>query len=421
MLIEYNFENFKSFKGMNTFSMVGVPSFKEHEPDNIISMEKFKLLKSAVIYGNNASGKSNFTDGIAAMKKLVLNSFRDALLEEDNDSDSERSITVDKFLLSTDSEDQPTHFEIKFLCCKAKFRYGFEILNGQISSEWLYSTQKIKEVPLFVREGKKFSINKSSFGEGENLEKKTRSNVLFLSLVAQLNGKKSSSIIDWFKQLNLISGLMDEGYGGYTLFKLRQDVEFRKWVSLILPTLEISNITVDELEGKSDNKKKQIKFQVSTWHNKYDSQNIIVDSVPFDFASQESEGTKRFIFLLGPIYDTLRNGKILLIDEFDSRLHPHLLQKLTEMFHRTNKFNSQLIYTSHHASLLDKDLFRRDQIWFSEKDQFGISSMYSLADFKSTDVRNTSSFSKNYLKGKYGAISYFDIKDELINELYENV
>jgi AAA15 family ATPase/GTPase len=402
--------------------MVGVPSFKEHEPDNIIGLEKFKLLKSAAIYGNNASGKSNFTQGLAIMKGLVLNSFRDALMEDNDGSGSnDASISIDNFLLSTESEKLPARFEITFLCCKSKFRYGFEIDKNHVISEWLYSTPNIKEVPLFVRDGDRFEINKTSFKEGVNLQKRTRHNVLFLSLVAQLNGDKSGSIIDWFKNINFISGLMDQGYSGYTLNKLRKDVGFRKWVSLIIPTLEISNITVDELEGGGDKKEDKIKLQVTTWHNKYDSHQVIVDSIPFDFATQESEGTKRFIFLLGPIYDTLQKGRILFIDEFDSRLHPHLLQKLTELFHRTNINNSQLIYTSHNASLLDKDLFRRDQIWFVEKDQFGISTMYSLADFKTKDVRNTSSFSKNYLKGKYGAISYFDIKDEIINELYENV
>ena len=430
MLLEYNFKNFKSFKDLNTLSMIGVKSFKEHEPNNIIKIDNEKILKSAVVFGNNASGKSNLVKGLKLMKEVVKSSFRDALLEK------ESTLQIEKFLLNTETENLPTLFEVIFIYENIKYRYGFEIGSNVIEKEWLYYTFN-KETPLFIRENNKFSINKTSFKEGINLDEKTRDNVLFLSLVAQFNGQVSNKIIKWFNNVNFISGIHDKGYGLYTTNKLKNDKNFYKWMSLILNHLEISNITIEEvdfnekefkniIDKANDEKLKKFiialnefkeddtkKIQISTWHKKYDSNNLLIDTIPFDFEKQESEGTKKFINLLGPWYDTLINGKTLVVDELDSRLHTQLTKNLVQLFHKHNKNSAQLLFTSHDVNLLDKDIFRRDQIWFVEKDQFGASQLYSLADFKAESVRKTSSFSKNYLNGKYGATSYFKISDSI--------
>ena len=431
MLLEYNFKNYKSFKDFNSLSMIGVKSFKEHEPDNIIRQEKEKILKTAVVYGNNASGKSNLVKGLQSMKKMVKDSFRDALLEKDS------SFQTEKFLLNTETENSASHFEVIFIYEETKYKYGFEVdEKSNILKEWLYYTTT-KETPLFIRENNKYKINKTSFKEGINLEKKTRENVLFLSLVAQFNGNISNKIIEWFNNVNFISGIYDKRYGLYTINKLKNDTNFNKWLSLILNHLEISNITIEEVDlneeeleniaDKTNDEKfinfinslnklkgnKTKKVQISTWHKKYDNNNLLIDTIPFDFEKQESEGTKKFINLLGPWYDTLKNGKVLVVDELDSRLHTQLTKNLIELFHKYNKNSAQLLFTSHDVNLLDKDLLRRDQIWFVEKDQFGASQLYSLADFKTESVRKTSSFSKNYLNGKYGATSYFKISENI--------
>jgi AAA15 family ATPase/GTPase len=409
--------------------MIGVKSFKEHEPDNIISIEKEKILKTAVVYGNNASGKSNLVKGLQSMKEMVKSSFRDALIEKDS------TFQTEKFLLNTETEKAPSLFEVIFIYENTKYKYGFEVGNNTILKEWLYYTST-KETPLFIRERNNYKINKTSFKEGINLDKKTRENVLFLSLVAQFNGTISNKIIEWFNNVNFISGIHDKGYGIYTINKLKNDKNFNKWLSLILNHLEISNITIEEVDFKEeelneiidktdDEKLKNFitalnklgnqtkKIRISTWHKKYNNNNLLVDTIPFDLEKQESEGTKKFINLLGPWYDTLKKGKILIVDELDSRLHTQLTKNLIELFHVHNNNSAQLIFTSHDVNLLDKDIFRRDQIWFIEKDQFGSSQLYSLADFKAERVRKTSSFSKNYLNGKYGATSYFKLKDSI--------
>jgi AAA15 family ATPase/GTPase len=423
MILEFSVENFLSIKNLSTLSMIGAKSFKEHENTNSIQIDtNLKVLKSAVIYGSNASGKSNFLNAIGFMKSVVLNSFKDAISEE-----SSRKIALNKFLLSSETDNKPSYFEVVFSCEDKKFRYGFEISEEIIESEWLYYTDS-RETPLFTREGQKFDINKSSFSEGLGLEKRTRENVLFLSLVAQLNGEVASKIIKWFKNLNLISGIHDRSYKRYTIDRLKSDNNFLKWLSDFINFLEITKLSTEEEEVedidletlKKKEKDEEIinlfsslqkiqskqprRDRIITWHRKFDENNLLIDSIPFSFDSDESEGTKKLIYLLGPWYDSLKNGKILVVDELDSRLHSKLTLKLVEYFHRHNTNNAQLIFAVHDTSILNKEVFRRDQIWFIDKDQFGVSNLYSLADFSSEQVRNKSAFDKNYLEGKYGAI-----------------
>ena len=437
MLLEFNFNNFLSFKDPTTLSMIGVKSFKELEDTNTFRVsDKLKLLKSAVIYGNNASGKSNLIKAFGFMRGLVINSFRDALLEE-----NDKKIPLTKFLLNTESEKTPSEFEVVFIFNNTKYRYGFEVEKDKVVSEWLFHTTS-KEVPLFTRENGKFYINKSSFEEGLKLETKTKDNVLFLTLVAHFDGNISNSVIEWFKKFNVISGIHDRGYKKYTIKKLKEDKEFQKWTNTFVKFLEISKMTtaeeeISELdieklrEQEKDEElinlltsihklqsKQPKRDQIITWHRKYDENNLLVDTVPFLFDHQESEGTKKLIYLLGPWYDTIKNGKILVVDELDSRLHTNLIKKLIKFFHYESNSNAQLIFAVHDTNILSKEIFRRDQIWFIDKNQFGASDLYSLGDFKSEKVRKKSAFDKNYIQGKYGAVPYFEENGKLTELLY---
>ena len=438
MLIEFNVENFLSFKEMTSLSMVSAKAFKEHESTHLIDADKnFKLLKSAVIYGNNASGKSNFMKAMSFMKATVINSFRDALIDS-----NERRFPLEPFALNTETENDSSLFEVSFIQNGVKYRYGFEIDSDKILAEWLFHTTS-KEVYLFKREQQKIEINKSSFKEGVGKEEDVKENVLFLSLLATLGKETSSVIIDWFKKFNIINGIHDRGHKRYTIDKLKSDKKFFSWVLRFIKYLEIANLSTTEeevndidLDNLRDKEKdeeiinlltsiqkiqsKQPKRdQLITFHRKYNSDNVLVDTIPFNFDKQESEGTKKLLYLLGPWYDTIQNSKVLLIDELDSRLHSQLTLKLIDFFHEFNKSQAQLICAVHDTSILNKDTFRRDQIWFIEKNQFGASELFSLGDFKSNTVRKKSAFDKNYLDGKYGAVPYFEFDEKLKSLLYE--
>lgn len=436
MLIEFNVENFLSFKDLTTFSMVAAKSFKEHKDSHTIEIgNNLTLLKSAVIYGNNASGKSNFLEAMAFMRASVLNSFRDALI-----GNNERKFPLEKYALSSKSEKETSFFEISFIQNNIKYRYGFELDYDKVVAEWLYHTTS-KEVYLFKRDLQKIEINKSAFKEALGKEDDVRENVLFLSFLAyHQKSEISNNVVSWLRNFNFITGIHDRLHKRYTIDKLKSDKGFFNWVLHFIKYLEISNLSTTEedvndvdlqtlREKEKDEEiinlltsiqkiqsKQSKRDQLITYHRKYDENNVLIDTVPFNFDQQESEGTKKLLYLLGPWYDTLQNGKVLIIDELDSRLHSHLTLRLIDFFHHFNRSAAQLICAVHDISLLNKETYRRDQIWFVEKNQFGASELFSLADFKTEKVRNKSAFDKNYLEGKYGAIPYFDI-DEKLNEL----
>lgn len=435
MLVEFNVENFLSFKDLTTISMVAAKSYKEYKDSHTSVIDsKLTLLKSAIIYGNNASGKSNLLEAIRFMKATVKSSYRDALMEE-----SERKFSLEKFLLNSKSEKESSYFEVSFIYTGTKYRYGFEIDYDKIIAEWLFHTTS-KEVYLFKRDLQKIDVNKSAFKEGLGKEDDVKENVLFLSLLATLGKDISSNIVEWFNNLKFVEGIHDHGHKRYTIDKLKSDQTFFVWVLQFIKYLEITNISTTEeqlseidletLRAKQKDEaivdllasiqkvqsKQPKRDQIITYHRKYDENNVLIGTEAFNFDRQESEGTKKLLYLLGPWYDTLQNGKILIVDELDSRLHTHLTSRLIDFFHAFNETNAQLICAAHDVSILNKETFRRDQIWFVEKNQFGASELISLSDFKTEKVRNKSAFDKNYLEGKYGAIPYFN-SDEKLNQL----
>ncbi len=435
MIIEFSVENYLSFKDLTILSMVAAKSFKEYNDTHIIEIDnRLSILKTAILYGNNASGKSNLLEAVSFMKATVLNSFRDALMDN-----NERKFPLKKFILSSETENKSSFFEISFIHNSIKYRYGFEIDYDKIVAEWLFHTTS-KEVYLFKRDFQKIEINRYAFKEALGKENDVKENVLFLSLLATLGKEISSGIVDWFQKINIINGIHDRGHKRYTIDKLKSDKIFFNWVLHFIKYLEISSLStteeevneidLDTLKEKEKDEEiidlltsiqkiqsKQLKRdQLMTYHRKYDGNNILIDTVEFNFDKQESEGTKKLLYLLGPWYDTLQNGKVLIVDELDSRLHSHLTIKLIGFFHLLNKNKAQLISAVHDISLLNKETFRRDQIWFVEKNQFGASELISLGDFKTNKVRNKSAFDKNYLDGKYGAVPYFN-EDNKLNQL----
>ena len=434
MIIQFSVENYKSFKKESVLSFIGSNTTKEHETDNTFLWKDYKFLKSNAIYGANASGKSNLINAMSLMKRIVLTSFQNALVEKNKITE------VNPFKLNSESAKKPTIFEVVFIENEKQFRYGFEIKGDIILSEWLFHIPSKIETALFIRELDKIQINKTHFKEGLNLENKTRENVLFISVCSQFNGDVSDLVINWFNNLKFISGLNDDGYRRYTTKKIKEDKTFNKWLNKFIKFLEISKISVeDELLETIDideldipDEKKELKValkalselqekektisKLKSWHNVYDSNNIINDNVAFDFNKEESKGTQKLVYILGPIYDALVNNRILIIDELDSRLHTLLTSQVINLFHKFNKKTAQFAFVLHDTNILKTEIFRRDQLWFIEKDQFGSSNIYSLFDYGK--VRKDAKFEQAYLKGNYGAVPQINLSNELIDALY---
>lgn len=409
-MIEFSVSNFLSFKERMLFSMVASNDDALQE-SNVFEAGKQRLVKSAVVYGANASGKSNLLNAMSFMRYMVLTSSKDTQANED--------IDVDRFKLSTECEGKPSLFEIVFIRKGCTYRYGFEVDRKKVHSEWLYSIPKTKEAELFVREGNKIKVNTVRFKEGRDLNDKTRENALFLSVCAQFNGKISTDILTWVRYVNFISGLHDHGLG-VTVKKLKEPEQKRR----IMEITRIADLCIDDIEGstekptlenlpkdmpeemKKDILKRDMMFvELKTVHRKFGANKEEVGKVTFDIEENESGGTQKYLSMAGPILDTIENGKILVIDELDARLHPLLTQAIVALFNSpANRTNAQLIFASHDTGLLNNKLFRRDQIWFTEKDHYGATSLYSLVELRG--VRKEASFGKDYVLGKYGAIPF---------------
>jgi len=413
MLIQFRVGNFLSFKDPITFSMVA-SRIKEHESSNVFLLNKrLKVLKSAVIYGANASGKSNLFKAMAFMKKFVLTS-----------SQASEQIKVTNFRLSTDTENAPSLFEIVFVHEGIRYRYGFQVDKKEVRGEWLYYAPKRQEAKLFTRDGTTFEIG-SYYKEGRGLVEKTRNNALFLSIVAQFNGQISLRITDWFKKFNIISGLNDTRYLGYTIDQVHNDEvrgEILKFLKIA--DLGIEDINIEEeklnletlpkdmpeaLKAKLLSADQVLDVKIKSVHKKFDQDKKASTFEKFEFGREESEGTKKLFAISAPLLDTIKNGKIMVIDEFDSRLHPTITEFLVRLFNSSeNRKNAQLIFACHDTNLIKRDIFRRDQIWFTEKDQYGATDLYSLVEYimDKGKVRNDASYGKDYILGKYGAIPF---------------
>ncbi|ARV58040.1 abortive infection protein [Nostocales cyanobacterium HT-58-2] len=419
MLLEFSVGNYKSFKDVVTFSMIAAKisaKDKTIDYDNTFKVnDDLKVLKSAAIYGANASGKSNMSAATGFMRWLVLNSSKETQAKEE--------INVEAFRLSTDTEKKPSYFEIIFILDNERFRYGFEVDRQQVVSEWLFRAKKTREYNLFKRDFNQFKIAEK-FAEGKEITEKTRNNALFISVVAQFNGKISQKILQWFQDLHIISGL-NKANRDYTINSLQKKdykheiIQLIKKLDLGIDDIQVEQPLTSDLENIfsrsefSDNVRKHLISQllsnrrktIATIHWKYNSNGEKYRTESFDIDSHESEGTKKLFALAGFLVDTLKKGKILLIDELDSSLHPLITCAIIDLFNSsdTNSRNAQFVFTTHDTNLLSNKIFRRDQIWFVEKDVQGATHLYSLVEFK---VRNDASFESDYIHGKYGAIPF---------------
>lgn len=429
MLIEFTVSNFLSFKERKSMSLQAT-SIKDHPDNPPIITERYKLLKGAVIYGANASGKSNFVKAMSTMRRLVLKSF---------EKSSTQDLDITPFLLHTGSESKPSLFEVLFLVNNIRYRYGFEVDNTSVRSEWLFEAKKNIEKPLFIRESDGIEVF-PTFKEGKDLEEKTRDNTLFLAVVDQFNGTISKAIMQWFNNFITISGLSHESYKAVTFKMLENEDQkpvlqnFYNRLDLGFDDIKIVKKTFDPNELPKDLPEALVKQMVTdfegktfigvkTLHKKYNDKNEIEMLEEFDMRSQESSGTNKIFNISGPIFDVLSDGGVLIIDELDASLHPLLTLAVTKLFNSKehNLKNAQLVFSTHDTNLLYYGNYRRDQVFFVEKDIYGASDLYSLADYSENGkkIRNDSSFEKDYIQGRYGAIPYIGDIKTLLNKWQE--
>lgn len=396
MLLEFTVGNFLSFKDKKTFSFEA-GGISEHK-DNVVKEGKFKVLRSAVIYGANSSGKSNFIKALDFMVTTIKNSSK---------LNSTDKLNAKPFLLNIKTQSKPSFFEVLYLNLGKRYRYGFEVDNEKVIDEWLYvlEVDSKKENLYFVRNIKGIAVS-DGFIEAENFINNARDNGLFLSLLDQLNIKIAQEVMSNISRIYVKSGI-EHSNSAFMTDTLYQAVEYQNDVKKFIYHLNLgfSSFHID------NDKDVSFKNRFKTFHKVYDVKGSVISDIEFKLTENESSGTNKIFDLAGYIVLALKFGTMVVIDELDSKLHPILTQEIIKLFNNpeTNPKNAQLIFTTHDTNLLGANLFRRDQIWFTEKDDFEATDMYSLLEFKDEEgntIRKDRSFEKDYIRGRYGAIPY---------------
>ena len=412
MLIEFCVENYRSIKDEARLSLLAGP-MREHLDTNVVAPSLNEgvtvppLVRSAAIYGPNAGGKTNLIMGLAAMREAVLFS-----------SSRQDPLPVTPFRLDDASKAQPTTFDVTVIVDGVRYQYGFSATKDAVSDEWLYAWPRGRVQTWFMRSnttaGETFKFSDNLRGDKEVWRRATRPDALFLSTAVGLNSVQLKPLFDWFKTRLHVAGL-----GGWPsthstkwcLGPRKQDlvdfmqvadlavedvlVEERKFSTEMIPDSMPGVVrgVVQEMVGETV-------YEVSVVHRSRNGEPVEMD---FD---EESDGTLKMFALAGPWLDSLENGHVVVIDELHDNLHPVLVKFLVDQFNNpdANVGGAQLIFTTHDTSILSQDVFRRDQIWFCERNQHHETALFSLSKFHPR--KGVENLERSYLAGRYGALPY---------------
>jgi len=394
-----------SFYGENIFTMKASADTKFYEL-NTVKTEYGRLIKSAFVFGANGSGKSNFIKAIDYMKSIVL---------AELSLQSKMVAGINNFIFSEIANETPSIFEVEFIADGLVYEYGFELLNGEVNKEYLYKKTK-RMTPVFIRTSPDFkdiSLSKD-MDSVKGLTKNTRRDTLFLYWANGGNNEMAMTVYRWFESIQIFDTEDTIRLLSATIEYLEENSGGKNSVLDLLQKADV-NILDFDIELSEENKfiNKALKKSVAEkippvrsvnlvtkhhfYNEKWEKSGIV--STPVSF---ESAGTRKLFEIAGPVIRALETGSVVFIDELDSQLHPILVRFLVMMFNSISKNpkNAQLICNTHDVLLLDEDI-RRDQVYFTEKDEYGVSKLYSLTDFKG--VRKESKLLKQYLLGAFGA------------------
>lgn len=441
MLIEFRLGNFRSIHTPQTFSFVASKDTKH--PNNLIPLEGYSLLKAAALYGANASGKSNLIKALSFMQEFI-----GASATRMNFGDKIGGVAP--FRLSQTAQKESSLFEVTFHFEELRYTYGFSATRLRVWDEWLRVVPPGKREQTWFERRFDPSTEETTWTftgplkkDGELLKERTRDNALVLSTGSRENVKPLQTPFRWFDrrlwifdlsrapkflELRTAERCLKDGRFQKRILRLVQDADlgidnFHVTTDNFLVTKESMN----NLEENVEFSKKQRNFfsamreliselrnqdelnftrqKISTLHRRVDSE----EYEQFDFEEDESNGTQRFFAIVGPLLDALEQGALVVVDELDCSMHPLLTRKLIELFQSpfVETRGAQLLFTTHDSTLLDPELFRRDQIWLAEKSH-GASEFFSLYDIEAAErPRNTEAFQRNYLAGRYGGTPQF--------------
>lgn len=418
MLIEFSVTNYRSILERQTLNMTASTYFKELESLNTFMPDQNdgvpRLLRSTVLYGPNASGKSTLIQALQFVRGQVLNSQKE--------SQAGDVIDVVPFKLTADSRTADSEFEVTFVEQGVRYEYGFCCNRDRFTEEWLIAyplgrSQKWFHRVFDAEAGKdayKFSTSFLGGRQRQTLAAQTRPNALFFSTAIQLNNEQLKPAFDWFKlRLRVFDSV--RGFSpGYTVQRCGEDEDRKRVVAFMNSAdLSIADIQLKETVFSADALPKGMPTAIKDeflkdmagrkfveprfFHRDVDTQ----ESVEFA-EEEESDGTRALFAFAGPWLDVIENERVLVVDELDTSLHPLLVHHLVKRLHHEGT-KAQLIFTTHDTTLLSQKLLRRDQVWFMEKDAKSATRLYPLSDFS---PRDNEAVERGYLNGRYGGIPF---------------
>lgn len=400
MLLEFKCSNHRSIKEEVKFSMVAGSDNTSEEL--LKEFGNFRVLRSAIIYGANGSGKSNFIDALSFVRNLVSNSI--------NNQPGQKVFQTPHKLCS---QEETSGYSIQFVKNDIRYAYGFSIKQNLVQDEYLYYFPKGRQVKIFERNGMEIKpgdrYSKGIFDVSVSILKENR---LFLSCAA--NYSNVSEVEDAFLFFNKDMVVYNPEINNWTEYSIglmqNNDMMKKSFVDILqaLGTgvkdvkVKLEKVKLTDLQQELPLPDALKTLFGSQEGNKIEAK-IVYDKFEVDLMTEESEGIKRLFQMICPIIDILKNGRILICDELESSLHESVISQIIQMFqhYQKDKF-AQLIFSTHDTSLLDADLFRRDQVWFTQLNAERATDLYSLVEIR--NVRKTENLEKGYVSGKYGAI-----------------
>ena len=412
MLLRFGVENHLSICESQELSFAA-SSLKDRR-DGLISCEAVDsgaVVPAVVIYGANASGKTNLVDAASTMKKLVLWSH--------TKGEPGGGVPRYEFLLDPSWSQKPSHFEIDFVLDGIRYHYGFEATDEEFTSEWLYEFPKSHRRRMFERDKQDFAFGRWLRGQNSNISGLTRSNSLFLSAAAQNGHEQLLRIYEYFQAMTFsgpisVPGIeastrftgdgldarvidflksINTGVIGYQKKETEISVESRTIRRELRAVFEkIPGVTI-KLEPEDEDKFVAIELA----HRGRGGESVHLD------LDLESAGTRRLLIILGQAFKALDRGLPIFIDELDASLHTYASEAILKLFcsPKINKSGAQLIATTHDTNLMKSDVLRRDQLWFAEKNSEGATEVYPLTDIR---TRKGDNVELGYLEGRYGAL-----------------
>lgn len=421
MLIQFTVENFLSIRDKVYLSLE--PSKDSEHLENLITKGDYKAVTSAAIYGANASGKTSLFKAITVALIMLRNSNNIQVMDR---------LPVIPFKFDSESKNKPTSFEFTFIASDdKKYIYGFSATAEKIVEEYLYCYNSAKPTLIFdLREAEEPKYNRAYKGKLETAYQMNTPNKLFLATATTWNVECTKIPFEWLAEyIDTFTEVMD--LSGVAIEKYRTD-ENRQYIDFTKDLLKqadinISSIEVDAKEvvggavlpiqimvqGKMipPNEGKRYEVEITTGHTIVDENGTQKE---YSLKLQEESLGTQLLFFYGPLLkDAFEKGKTLILDEIDKSMHPSLVKFIMNLFRDPdiNKTGAQLIVTTHETGILTLDMFRRDQIYFTEKDsRTGVTDLYSLDEFS---VRKTENIEKGYLMGRYGAIPFLQNEEVL--------